>query len=49
MTILTAVMLGFLCGVAVTMLIVALAALWWVGATVDQIQDFDDLEGEGRG
>ena len=49
MTILTAVMIGFLCGVAVTMLFVALVAFWWVGATVDQVQNFDDLEGEGRG
>ena len=49
MTILTAAMIGFLCGVAVTMLIVSLVALWFVGATVDRVQDFDDLEGEGRG
>ena len=49
MTILTAAMIGFLCGVAVTMLIVSLVALWWIGGTVDQVQDFDDLEGEGRG
>ena len=49
MTILTAAMIGFLCGVAVTMLIVSLVALWFVGATVDQVQNFDDLEGEGRG
>ena len=49
MTILTAAMIGFLCGVAVTMLFVALVALWWIGGTVDQVQNFDDLEGEGRG
>ena len=49
MTILTAAMIGLLCGVAVTMLIVSLVALWWIGGTVDQVQDFDDLEGEGRG
>lgn len=49
MTILTAAMFGFLCGVAVTMLIVSLVALWWIGGTVDQVQNFDDLDGEGRG
>lgn len=49
MSILTAAMIGFLCGVAVTMLFVALVAFWWIGGTVDQVQNFDDLEGEGRG
>ena len=49
MSILTAAMIGFLCGVAVTMLFVALVALWWIGGTVDQVQNFDDFEGEGRG
>jgi len=44
-----AVLLGFLCGVVVTMLFVAVVALWWVGKTVDRVQNFDDLEGEGRG
>lgn len=40
---------GFVLGVAVTTLFVAAVALWWVGATVDSVQNFDDLEGEGRG
>ena len=43
------VMLGFLVGVAVTMLVVSLVALWWACQTVDRVQNFDDLEGEGRG
>ena len=43
------VMLGFLVGVAVTMLFVAVVAFWWTCSTVDRVQNFDDLEGEGRG
>lgn len=43
------VMLGFLLGVAVTILFVAAVAFWWTCKTVDRVQDFDDLDGEGRG
>ena len=40
---------GFVLGVAVTMLFVAAVLFWWVCRTVDRVQNFDDLEGEGRG
>lgn len=49
MSLVTVVMIGFVCGVAAGMMVVAIVALWYAGKTIDQVQGFDDLEGEGRG
>ena len=40
---------GFLCGFGLAICVLAVVAFFLASKTVDQIQNFDDLEGEGRG